>query len=329
MASSLPGAARFARNALFAPDRPLLAQLVVTRFCNLDCGYCNEFDKVSKPVPLADMLARIDAIAALGTAAVTLTGGEPLTHPDLAALVARVRLHGMICTLISNGFLLTRAWIEALGAAGLQGLQISIDNIAPDAVSRKSLKSLRGKLQLLRDHARFPVNVNSVLGLGDDRAADAIEVTRVAREMGFSSSAALVHDGDGHLHPMSEGQHAAYHAIMAGGASRGQQLNYRLFQKNLIAGLPNDWKCRAGGRYLYICEDGLVHYCSQQRGSPGVPVADYTAAHIRCANAAPKPCAPFCTLPCVHQMSAFDRWRRQDGPPPAMMPPPPAVELAA
>ena len=314
MAFSGSGTARFVRNALFAPDRPLLAQLVVTRYCNLDCGYCNEFDKVSKPVPLAAMLARIDAAATLGTAAVTLTGGEPLTHPDLAAMVARVRAHGMICTLISNGFLLTAGWIEALGAAGLQGLQISIDNIVPDAVSRKSLKSLRGKLELLRDQARFPVNVNSVLGLGDDRAADAVEVTRLAREMGFSSSAALVHDGNGRLEPMSAPQQDAYRAIMAGGASRSQQLNYRLFQKNLIAGLPNDWKCRAGGRYLYVCEDGLVHYCSQRRGAPGVPLLDYTIADIRRANATPKTCAPFCTLPCVHQMSAFDRWRAQDGP---------------
>ncbi len=44
------------------------------------------------------------------------------------------------------------------------------------------------------------------------------------------------------------------------------------FQHNIAAGRENNWRCRAGSRYLYICEDGLVHYCSQQRGYPGIPL---------------------------------------------------------
>ena len=54
----------------------------------------------------------------------------------------------------------------------------------------------------------------------------------------------------------------------------------RSFQDNLADGLPNEWRCRAGARYLYICEDGLVHYCSQQRGYPGTPLSSYTTADI-------------------------------------------------
>ena len=46
------------------------------------------------------------------------------------------------------------------------------------------------------------------------------------------------------------------------------------FQDNIAQGRPNQWRCRAGARYLYICEDGLVHYCSQQRGYPGSPVGE-------------------------------------------------------
>ena len=47
-------------------------------YCNLECTYCNEFDKVSKPVPLAGgCSARIDALARLNVQIVTLTGGEP------------------------------------------------------------------------------------------------------------------------------------------------------------------------------------------------------------------------------------------------------------
>ena len=52
------------------------------------------------------------------------------------------------------------------------------------------------------------------------------------------------------------------------------------FQDNIAQGV-DEWRCRAGARYLYICEDGLVHYCSQQRGYPGIPLENYTAADIR------------------------------------------------
>ncbi len=48
---------------------------------------------------------------------------------------------------------------------------------------------------------------------------------------------------------------------------------FNWFQNNIADGKPNDWRCRAGARYLYICEDGLVHYCSQQRGYPGIPLS--------------------------------------------------------
>ena len=57
------------------------------------------------------------------------------------------------------------------------------------------------------------------------------------------------------------------------------QINY--FQDNIAHGKENQWRCRAGARYLYICEDGLVHYCSQQRGYPAKPLAEYTVADIR------------------------------------------------
>jgi hypothetical protein len=60
---------------------------------------------------------------------------------------------------------------------------------------------------------------------------------------------------------------------------------------------------------MYICEDGLVHYCSQQRGWPATPLASYTAADVRREFVTEKPCAPSCTISCVHQVSYIDFWR--------------------
>ena len=57
--------------------------------------------------------------------------------------------------------------------------------------------------------------------------------------------------------------------------TRRSYSRFNHFQEAIANGKPNDWRCRAGARYLYICEFGLVHYCSQQRGYPGVPLAEY------------------------------------------------------
>jgi MoaA/NifB/PqqE/SkfB family radical SAM enzyme len=299
---------KVASSVLLSKRRPMLAHLVVTRFCNLDCAYCSEYDKVSKPVPLEDLLARIDALARLGTQIVTLTGGEPLTHPGHDAVIARIRSHGMVATTITNGFLLTEQRIAGMNAAGLQELQISIDGVKPDAVSLKTLKSLRGKLELLAKHAAFHVNINSVLGISEERTQDALEVAEAAKGMGFSHTVGVLHDAEGTLAPLSATQREVYDNLMDKG-SLAHRINYLMFQKNLMAGKPNAWRCRAGARYLYICEDGLVHYCSQQRGTPGTPLLDYAVADIVREYDTPKACAPFCTVSCVHQASFLDAWR--------------------
>ena len=301
---------KLAGRVLASRRRPLLAHLVVTRYCNLDCAYCSEYDKVSKPTPIELLLERVDALARLGTQIVTLTGGEPLSHPKHDEVIRRIRGHGMIATTITNGFLLTEKRIAGMNAAGLQEMQISIDGVKPDEISKKTLKSLAGKLKLLAKHAQFHVNINSVLGISEERTRDAVEVAGTAKSLGFSHTVGVLHDEAGTLAPLSATQRAVYDALTRG-ASVTHFINYMMFQKNLMAGKPNEWRCRAGARYLYICEDGLVHYCSQQRGSPGIPLADYTLVDIDREYETAKACAPFCTVSCVHQASILDAWRPQ------------------
>ena len=304
----------FARG-LAATDHPLLVHIVPIRRCNIDCGYCNEFDKVSDPIPLETMLARLDKLAGLGTSVVAFSGGEPMLHPDLDTLIRRIRLRGMIAGLITNGYLLSPKRIHALNDAGLDYLQISIDNVEPDEISKKSLRLLDKKLQWLAEHAHFDVNINSVVGGGIKNPEDARTINRRARELGFSTSIGIIHDGSGLLKPLGAAERAVFDEVMR--LINGQRQvvknlysGIRNFQTNLADGKPNQWQCRAGARYLYICEDGLVHWCSQQRGCPGVPLATYTIADIRRELLAPKWCAPMCTIGCVHRVSTMDFWRK-------------------
>src|SRR6202140_1774600 len=298
---NLRGSSMAAR-ALASTDHPLLAHIIPVRRCNLACTYCNEFDDFSKPVPTEEMFRRIDKLGALGTAVVTISGGEPLLHPELDEVIRRIRSNGMIAGLITNGYFLVADRIQPLNRAGLEWLQISIDNVKPDEVSKKSLKVLDKKLQLLAEHAEFHVNINSVVGGGISNPQDALTIGKRAVGLGFSSTIGIIHDGSGQLQPLAEEERRVYHEGKGLEESRFPRING--FQDNIAQGRPNQWRCRAGARYLYICENGLVHYCSQQRGFPATPLAEYTVADIKREYLTEKSCAPHCTVSCVHQVSS-------------------------
>jgi MoaA/NifB/PqqE/SkfB family radical SAM enzyme len=309
----LRSAREFVRG-LVDTSHPLLVQIIPIRRCNIDCGYCNEYDKVSAPVPADILQRRIDKLAGIGTSVVAFSGGEPMLHPDLDQLIRHIRSRGMMAGLITNGYFLVPKRIRELNAAGLDFLQISIDNVEPDEVSKKSLRLLDGKLQALRDHATFDVNINSVLGGGIKNPEDAWTINQRARALGFSTSIGIIHDGSGRLKPFGPAERKVYDDVSAAINGPWQVFKnlysgIRRFQDNLADGKPNDWRCRAGARYLYICENGLVHYCSQQRGYPAVPLDTYTTDDIRREFGRAKPCAPYCTVGCVHRVSAMDFWR--------------------
>jgi MoaA/NifB/PqqE/SkfB family radical SAM enzyme len=255
--------------ALASTGHPVMAQIVPARFCNLSCAYCNEYDKVSAPVALDKV--------------------------------------GAMAGMITNGYLLNVERIERLNKAGLDHMQISIDNINPDDVSMKSLKVLDKKLEMLAQHAEFHVNINSVVGGGIQNPNDALVISKRALELGFSNTIGIIHDGDGQLKPLKPEEAKIYFEVR--NLERRNYSRFNQFQEAIAQGKPNDWRCRAGSRYLYICEDGLVHYCSQQRGFPGVPIAEYTTADVKREFLTAKACSPNCTVSCVHQISYIDHWR--------------------
>ncbi len=304
--------ARMVASAIQSRHIPVLAHIIPMRRCNLSCAYCNEYDNVSAPVSTETMLRRIDLLARLGTKIITISGGEPLLHPDLDDIIRAIRSHDAIATMITNGLLLTPERIERLNRAGLEHLQISIDNVNPDEVSKKSLRVLDRKLEWLKEFAEFDININSVLGGGIPHSEDALTITRRAVALAFDTSVGVIHDHGGQVQPLKDQERAVYDQILAERKPGLFAFAYdNLYQKNLIGGQPNDWQCGAGSRYLYICEDGLVHYCSQQRGYPAIPLEKYTREDIDREYSTKKPCAPFCTVSCVHRVAMLDLIRNQ------------------
>jgi MoaA/NifB/PqqE/SkfB family radical SAM enzyme len=316
---------RMIAKALVATKHPILVHIIPMRRCNLDCGYCNEYDQVSKPVPIEEMKRRLDYLAAMGTSIITISGGEPLMHPELERVIRHIRKHGMIAGMITNGFLLSNERIASLNAAGLEHLQISIDNVTPDEVSKKSLKTLDSRLEWLSERAVFQVNINSVLGSGVKNPEDALTIAHRAIELGFTSTVGIIHDGMGQLKGLSGRQIEIFEEIMALGKRSFSRFND--FQHSVARGNEHKWRCRSGSRYLYVCEDGLVHWCSQQRGYPGIPLSQYTPEMRQREYLTDKFCGPRCTVSCVQQVGILDNWRDPQTLKPLPMAPAPVSEL--
>jgi MoaA/NifB/PqqE/SkfB family radical SAM enzyme len=288
---------------------PFLAQLVTIRRCNLSCGYCNEFDDRSPPVAYEALVERIDALKRLGTFSLELTGGEPLLHPrifDVVAAARARRFHKVM--MISNGFLLNEARVEGLNQAGLQALQISVDGVQPNATTVKTLKPLRSKLEVLAKHARFPVTLSAVVGAAP--IEEVLEVVAFAKQVGFRPRVLVLHGGDGQA---AAGDETLAALDLVGRAIGRRFKDAKDYRARLAREGTAPFKCRAGSRYLYVDEHGVVHWCSQTRSTFGVPLEKYDHAELRRQFDTPKPCSGSCTVGCARTNSAFDEWRAQAG----------------
>jgi MoaA/NifB/PqqE/SkfB family radical SAM enzyme len=284
---------------------PFLAHLVVTRRCNLSCGYCNEYDRTSSPVPLEDVERRLEKLWRLRTWMVCLSGGEPTMHPDLVPILRRMRALGFRRRqIVTNGFRLDEALVAALGAAGLTDLQISIDGVRASRTTAKVLDHLRGQLELLARAARFRVVVSAVIGSA--AASEVLEVVRFTRGVGLTPRIVLLHDGSGRLR-LGKADLAAFAEVkrMLGRSAR-ESGDYR---QRLIDRGEAPFRCRAGARYLYVDEHGDVHWCSQTRALFSKDLDSYGSEDLEAQFHTPKPCAAQCTVGCARSASAYDGWR--------------------
>jgi len=288
---------------------PFLVQMVIIRRCNLACGYCSEFDKVSEPIPLEVLEQRLRKLKSLGTFGISLTGGEPTLHPDLPLLIRKCRQLGFFRTgMISNGFLLRPPLIQQLNEAGLQEMQISIDGVHGNETTQKVLQNLKKRLEALREHARFKVVVSGVIGACPPEEAK--EVLAFGNKLGFTTRVLLVHDDHGQLSLSNEDVEAFQDIIEDLPRTWREFSQYR---KKLVRGQPAPFKCRSGSRYLYVDEYGNVNWCSQTRDVWSKPLADYTMADLRKQFYTYKTCHRTCTVGCVRSASQFDQWRSQPG----------------
>ncbi len=286
---------------------PFNVQLVVTRRCNLACAYCNEFDHASEPVPYEILIQRLEKLYELGAFSVTLTGGEPLLHPDIfkVAEYAKRKFRGV--WMITNGYLLKKDTIMALNQIGLGRMQLSIDSLIPNQTSIKAYTRLKSRLILLEKYAKFKIHINVVVGT--DTTENVLQLIQAVNTLGFKTRLAFIHDGKGEIQLNNE--HIT--CVQAANKMRKPPLwdFNRICQKRFIQDEKSPYKCRAGSRYLYIDEYGNVRLCSQRPDMLKKDLFHYSYTDLQKQFYRYKPCNETCSVSCVRDASILDSWREQ------------------
>lgn len=242
--------------------RPLWAQLNITWRCNLDCAYCTEYDNDKGHVGYDDLVARIEKCHQLGVLHTDLIGGEPLLHPDVTRLLGQITARGMTTGMTTNGFLLTAARLDDLLAAGLGRLQISVDAVNATPSAPKSLKTLKGKIELC---ANRPIwfRVNTVIC--DETLDQVEEVARFCFERGVGVNFSVVHDRGRLRRRINNSRYLEKLRWLRAEKQAGRPVATPYFMldyyEQTLTGAPPRWTCQAGQKCFYISPEGQFHFC--------------------------------------------------------------------
>ncbi len=262
------------------PPVALLAEL--THRCPLSCPYCsNPVEMVPRGSEMntADWARVFDEAAALGVLQLHLSGGEPAARRDLEDLVAAARGAGLYVNLITSGLGLTEARLDALEAAGLDHVQLSLQGVRPEVSDR--IGGVAGafdrKMALARSVVArgLPLTLNAVMHrhnlddlpatimLAEALGARRIEVACVQ----FHGWAAINRAG---LMPTRAQTEAAKATVAAARARLKGRLVIDFVPPDYHADFPKSCMGGWGSTGLNVAPDGTVLPCHAAQSIPGM-----------------------------------------------------------
>lgn len=165
-------------------------RISVTDRCNLKCFYCmpggvGQFAARPDLITLDEILQVAEAAARMGIRNFRITGGEPLVRPGLIEFLSRLgKLPGVESMAITSNALLLKGKVDALLAAGVEGLNLSLDTFRPErfhAITGSDTyhRVWRGIEEALEAPFRtIKINMVAMRGVNDDEILDFLELTR-------------------------------------------------------------------------------------------------------------------------------------------------------
>lgn len=282
-------------------DKPIASHLYVTDRCNLDCFYCTEYDNSLPHPPIEDLKKWIGKIKELGCVRIGLQGGEPLLHPDIVEIVRYCKASDLKTSMATNGFKLNLKLIQGLEEAGLDSLHVSVDRMTPIPSTRKSLKTIIPKIELLKK-SKLKFNITGVLF--DESLEEAKQVLDYGFSNDISIHARLVHAGPNGKSGVDAGDKEALESLIdfqTEAKKKGKKVHATRhifdYQKSQLNGHRLDWTCVAGYKYFFVSARGKFWLCSMNR-QPNIDIMDVTPEILK-SYYHKKECQDNCGVYCI------------------------------
>ncbi len=147
-------------------DTPAFVRIIPTDRCNLNCQYCWQKNNSSYEMTLNEYKLYLGKAKKLKVGMITFLGGEPMLWKPLYEAIAEASKRNILTDLTTNGVLLNTATVKMLGESGLDYLNISVDGIETNTVTKKNSvirNNLINDLKQAKLKYRMHFRLNSVI----------------------------------------------------------------------------------------------------------------------------------------------------------------------
>ncbi|MGW2374260.1 pyrroloquinoline quinone biosynthesis protein PqqE [Kitasatospora sp. NPDC001683] len=270
------------RGAVRAPA-PLGLIAELTYRCPLQCAYCAnpvELSRYRAELDTGQWLRVLEQARGLGVLQLHLTGGEPLLRRDLTQLIAHAAELGLYTNLITSGVPLAPGRAEELAAAGLDHVQLSLQDAEPrsaDAIA--GIAAHDRKLAAARQFtsAGLPLTVNAVLHRGNlarlgALADQAVELGADRVELAHVQYYGWAWRNRAHLVPDEEQVRQAERDVAAARERHGERVEIGYVPADLHGGTVKPCMNGWGREQLAVAPNGDVLPCLAAAQLPGLTV---------------------------------------------------------
>ncbi len=271
---------------------PLWLVAEVTYRCPLHCPFCSnpvDFAKHRSELTTEEWCRVLQEARELGAVQLGLTGGEPLSRPDIEQLVAAAHELGYYTNLITSGIGLTADRMRALQQAGLDHVQLSFQDSTRELndflSSTRTFELKRRAAKLIKDHG-LPMVMNCVVHRLNiehvGRIIDlALEIDAQYLELANTQFYGWAHLNRAHLLPTREQLQRA-EAVVADYRRRiGDGLRILWVTSDLHEARPKRCMNGWGTTFMVIAPDGTVMPCHAARMLPGIELPSVRESSLR------------------------------------------------
>jgi pyrroloquinoline quinone biosynthesis protein E len=261
--------------------RPYTLVAELTYRCPLACVYCSnplDFDRHREELDTATWLRVLRQAEELGVVQLNLTGGEPLLRKDLEPMVAEAERLQLYTNLITSGLPLTRERLGGLRDAGLDNVQLSLQDVSAAGSERISGKvSFEQKLEVARwvKSLALPLTLNVVLHR--ENLAHVAEIVTLAEalqadrlELANTQYLGWALANRGALLPSAEQLAQAREVAAAARRRLAGKMEILFVVPDYYAQLPRPCMDGWGRRFIVISPTGLVLPCHVAHTLPGL-----------------------------------------------------------